>query len=283
MKQNTPNVMALAQAPVVMRKPQDLKVHPDVGHLPAWAKESEEFQALVRDVDQRGIDVPLMINERNQVIDGRHRLRAAQELGWIEEMPCQVVPDSALPAIVKASLCHRRHYPKGTLAYIFLPYWDQAVENGENRKKANVSRKSLHDTIGEMTTEEVAEEFGISREVFFRASRLRVFFAENPDAKAEWEPRILSGEVGLEAPMRGIGGREATKGQPRAGYEHGQVKLWNEGFKTLHRAFNGWERFEADHKEEVRTGMRRMAYGMHPEARALMLETLQEAQENEAE
>lgn len=47
-----------------------------------------ELEALREDIRKRGIIVPIVVDERRQVIDGQHRLRIALELG----LPEDVVP-----------------------------------------------------------------------------------------------------------------------------------------------------------------------------------------------
>lgn len=72
-----------------------LDLHPDAGLVPEMAP--DEWEPFLEDVRRRGIVEPLHViytGERYQVVDGRHRLRAAQELGfprvpvvhiWMEE------------------------------------------------------------------------------------------------------------------------------------------------------------------------------------------------------
>lgn len=50
--------------------------------------QDDEFEALREDIRKRGIIVPIVVDERRQVIDGQHRLRIALELG----LPEDVVP-----------------------------------------------------------------------------------------------------------------------------------------------------------------------------------------------
>jgi len=39
--------------------------------------QDDEFEALREDIRKRGIIVPIVVDERRQVIDGQHRLRIA--------------------------------------------------------------------------------------------------------------------------------------------------------------------------------------------------------------
>lgn len=55
----------------------------------------EEYEALKADIALHGIQVPIEVDEEGNVLDGYHRLRAAQELG---------LPDEAIPKVVRAGL-----------------------------------------------------------------------------------------------------------------------------------------------------------------------------------
>jgi ParB-like chromosome segregation protein Spo0J len=50
----------------------------------------QEYAAFAADIEARGIQVPLEITAEGALLDGRHRLRAASELG-IERLPVRIV------------------------------------------------------------------------------------------------------------------------------------------------------------------------------------------------
>lgn len=52
---------------------------------------SEEYMRLKEDIHHFGITVPILIDEYNNIIDGHHRLRIAEELS-IEEFPVEIKP-----------------------------------------------------------------------------------------------------------------------------------------------------------------------------------------------
>ena len=71
----------------------------------------EEFRGLVEDVRQHGILEPLLVTLDGQIIDGRHRWRAAQEIGLVV-VPvrfCPPLSESDLVALVVSLAAQRRH------------------------------------------------------------------------------------------------------------------------------------------------------------------------------
>lgn len=75
-----------------------------------------EYEDLKADIQKRGVIVPIIVNESNEVLDGQHRLKIAHELG---------IPHGSIPFQVRAGLSenaqaelayvlnlHRRHFTK---------------------------------------------------------------------------------------------------------------------------------------------------------------------------
>jgi hypothetical protein len=83
-----PRVTVVAHPRVVMRRVDELHEHPDAAIVPDLS--SEDYARLLEDIRARGIVTYLEILEDGTVLDGRHRLRAARELG-LEKVPCLVV------------------------------------------------------------------------------------------------------------------------------------------------------------------------------------------------
>jgi ParB-like chromosome segregation protein Spo0J len=45
----------------------------------------EEYTALKKDIEDRGIKVPIELDSDGNILDGHHRWQIAQELGWTAE------------------------------------------------------------------------------------------------------------------------------------------------------------------------------------------------------
>ena len=71
----------------------------------------DEFDVLCGDIAARGILVPVIIDENNHIIDGEHRLMAAQKLG-LKQIPFQVRPgltEEEKHKLAQDLNLHRRH------------------------------------------------------------------------------------------------------------------------------------------------------------------------------
>ena len=57
--------------------------------------DEDKVESLKRSILKHGIIVPLIINEKNFIIDGAHRFTALEEIDKWETVPCFVLPDGA--------------------------------------------------------------------------------------------------------------------------------------------------------------------------------------------
>lgn len=76
--------------------------------LPALTE--DEYEGLRADIAERGVQVPVILDEHGAVIDGHHRIRACQELG-ITDYPREVragLSDDEKAALALALNIHRR-------------------------------------------------------------------------------------------------------------------------------------------------------------------------------
>jgi hypothetical protein len=69
---------------IVMRKTTSLKPHPNIEEV--MVIKAEDYERIKEDIDQRGIQIPLVIDPNNCVICGITRWKACKELE-IEEVP----------------------------------------------------------------------------------------------------------------------------------------------------------------------------------------------------
>lgn len=97
-----------------------LKVHPIAQYFPPMP--DAEFQALKEDIRKNGMLEPIWLSSDGQIIDGRHRYRAADELGQREQaeaeaLTTQYTPDE-LPEIVVALNLRRRHLDESQRAMV---------------------------------------------------------------------------------------------------------------------------------------------------------------------
>lgn len=265
----------MRQPKIEFRDPAELTVHPVAKKLPSWSKSDERFFSLVEDVRDRGIDQPLKIDAEGRILDGRECWRAAKQL-QLAEVPVVVVPAEQCLAVILHSLVNRKHYTKGALAYVAYPLLSPVLEESRKRQVSNLksgktpenSRESIQSTLGR-TVEEFASALGFGRDLFFQARNLHTLFdssdvalagweAEHPhggegkptDLRAEFEPRLLSGEIGLGAAIAGIAGQSSTKGRGRP--ESEQLLLFEDAWDKLQvRACRDWDSFDQGTKRQL--------------------------------
>jgi hypothetical protein len=207
-----------------------LSIHSALKDLPEWADDDPQFEALCRDIHERGIDYPLKA-VGNKVADGRHRLRAARKVK-LENVPVDQVAEADVPSLVVRSLTQRRHYTKSALAFMLL----RILQDGRNKTIALIS-----------------EETSISTRLLEYAIEVRDIFHENGDLGAEYrvlmEPKILAGEVSLGQVSAGWGGFRSTKRVPKK--KTNQLQLWDRSLSDFQKRFASWDKFDVGAKNTV--------------------------------
>jgi ParB-like chromosome segregation protein Spo0J len=64
---------------IELRRVQDLAPHPESRRIPDMPP--GEWKSFLEDVKKRGIVEPIEITDKNEILDGKHRWKAAKELG----------------------------------------------------------------------------------------------------------------------------------------------------------------------------------------------------------
>ena len=116
---------------------EGLRAHPLAGQIPVMS--AAERALLMEDVRGRGIHSRLEVTTEGVVLDGRHRLEVARELG-LEVVPVRVVaPADEVEHMVRAALA-RRHLTasqRGALA-VELAAFQTARAEAVIRQRANL-------------------------------------------------------------------------------------------------------------------------------------------------
>lgn len=118
-----------------------LREHPQAQLIPPMRQ--GEYHAFCAFVSQHGILSPLEISQDGVVLDGRHRLRAAIELG-LERVPVVVIsPPNQVEHMLVRALAHRELTPSQRAALaIELQHVRQTREQARARSHANLKRGS---------------------------------------------------------------------------------------------------------------------------------------------
>ena len=156
----------------------ELRLHPASHLVPDMRP--DEWRSFFDDVVQRGIVVPLDVLPDGTILDGRHRYRAAMELG-LAEVPTRVVtPDDPEAYMIQAAVL-RRHLTDDQRAVLALRWQKQASAEAQSAAgiRANEVRWCLSDSHdvcesdkSRDTRAEAATMFGVSRRKVDYARRL---------------------------------------------------------------------------------------------------------------
>ena len=118
-------------------------IHPIATIFPAMG--DAEFQALKADIEQYGQREPIWLYE-GKVIDGRHRLRACEELGLTPRT--EVYDGFDATAFVVSLNLHRRHLDESQRQLVAAKL--TTVEHGGDRQGANVRLEITHAKAAEL-------------------------------------------------------------------------------------------------------------------------------------
>jgi hypothetical protein len=261
----------MSKKEIILRDPADLTLHPLLKTQPALDKESAEFISMLEDIRERGFDYPILIDEQNRIVDGRHRWLIAKQI-QLKEIPCEVRHSKEAAEIIVCSIWNRRHYAtKGARAYLVAPLFASVIASGNERRLANLKkgaeapRKPI-ESASVQTVGDLAQKLGCSRDLFEQAVKLRKAFDKAPELQAQFEEKILSGELGLGACLAGIAGKESTQGKSKG--KEDQLDLFAEVFGTLEKRFKYWSKFNPDDKGEALKAIRRAVANMPADLRS---------------
>jgi ParB-like chromosome segregation protein Spo0J len=109
-----------------------MRVHIVATELPLLS--SEEYQALRDDIGKNGLLQPVLIDERGYIIDGRHRMRACEELGIEVRTELFTGTDAEKRARSNSLNCRRRHLTPSQQAHRVSA--DSTANHGSNQHKA---------------------------------------------------------------------------------------------------------------------------------------------------
>lgn len=219
-----------------------LRVASRVLEMPSYL-DTDDFEILKARIAEHGVIDPVVCHATEEIdeqtgypwlsiINGRHRFEAVRRL-ILETaspiiIPCALSEVSIDDAVVDTLLGRRNTDSPGIRAYLVWPYLAPKLEAeaaaGAERKKKTLKQGSRHshgandgetdapaETPAYVGVRDLARRYGFSVDVLYRARNIYVRYAERPDLKAQFEPRILSAELSLEAAYKGMGGKIGTE------------------------------------------------------------------------
>jgi hypothetical protein len=236
---------------------ESLSVHPLLAHVPE--PDSELITAIARDLEDRGIIVPFIVDEKNRVmdIDGRDRLNAATQIELLGEVPVLRAAGADAATILVQSLLQRRHYSKSALAYVTFPFFAPMLDELRARRLRYFKSKkeadaSISPAAGLMTksAEQLAIQVGVSRSLFFNAKQVHELLQKHPLLKEATELRICNGDLDLDGAIHSITGSTSTKGTQRQ--DATQLELFENAFHvTSVRFATRWTKLSSRERDRV--------------------------------
>lgn len=209
------------------RKLTDLTIHPLLKDSPMLGGDHPDVKNLMASMMEEGLeDNPIIINSDNQIMDGRHRKKAAEILGWTE-IPVIVKPETSAINIIFHALLARRHMYKWQIAYTLAPVIEMKAKQGITKRVGNLIPGAVHGVKNvqkplipsnprvrgnDESSTLFREQAGISDDVWSRVQEIRKRFDLRMDLKAQYEPRMFLPDgdpqaISLEGVMKAIGSK----------------------------------------------------------------------------
>lgn len=188
-------------------------IHPLADLIPRMSE--QEYAELVEDISANGQLQPILIYD-HMVLDGRHRLRACEEIGLVPKIETYTGDEPA--AHVLSLNLKRRHLSTSQRAMIatdFLPHLE------EESKRRQGERTDLHPATSapngaqvapgpNRSAREAAAVVGVSPRVIQRA---KAVVSEAPDLA----PAVRAGEMSVNAAEAEVKRRKTKEPQPENG------------------------------------------------------------------
>jgi len=225
--------------------PKTLTVHPAAHAVPDLIL--RQYAALKASIERRGIRQPLLADAENRVIDGRHRLKIALEIG-LEAVPVVVVADDdAAMLACDAAVARRNLTASGRVLVLYMAHPMLArggVRNGSlaNLKKGarppNVNKSQSGESKEFATFATLADRYGVPREYFSTLAEIEAKCGGDPTQWKAVTTAILDDEFSIPRVHAGVGSRLSTTGTKRSAPSYG-VMVVRAG-TTLGNAFKKW-------------------------------------------
>ena len=140
------------------------EIHPAALLSPAMT--DDEYRELVSSIERSGLLVPIELYE-GKVIDGRHRLKACEELGVDPETIDIELSDDTTPVLYVCDLHQRRNLSTAQRAAMAAIREEELVKIGKAKRQQNLKQG---DEVPEVTNSSFRENTGKSRKIAAEAA-----------------------------------------------------------------------------------------------------------------
>lgn len=215
-----------------------LDVHDDVADFPELSQ--EQYAALKASIEKRGILQPIVI-AKLKVVDGRHRLRIAKELGLATVPVIESVDVAPLDYALESAIAGRQL----TKSAIVLILWEKHPALAEDRGARMKAGKRPSDSI---TGSELAARYRVPREYFSLIAAVW-----DSTTEAGWQKArtaILEDEISLPRIRAGAAGAAATSGSKKNATNY--FSTCRTGLVSIREAFKNWKKVPLDKRTEIK-------------------------------
>lgn len=269
-------------------------------HLEKKEEIENHLAALREDIREHGIRKSIQVCPAGDkklnfhILDGRHRLEVAKELG-LEKVPVQILDKNDAKAVI-ASATLNKPMSKGAVAYLAVLIHPEVAtaQHGGDRKASSLSELDL-------TAEALAEKVGVSKALMSDAVKLYHYFHKTgkrdgddrlfyvPGAKAKYEDAIFSpggslrGVISAVVAM-GMGEDKPSKGRtPEQKWAEVKRKTQLRIRAAMAPTRDHFEKLEGEEREEFVDLMAREFFAQNEDlAEAMARATLEMIQTREA-
>jgi hypothetical protein len=254
--------------------------------------------AFIGDVCERGVLDPLKISPDGRFVwDGRRRLRAAKRFAEkVRLVPVMRCREEDRQWVILFGITHRRNMTPSAQVYVGYPWWSKVLAGAKERRKGRLipdaanrtcpgrfdrvenlrnplsNSKGPYGPFENLTIRKLAEKLGIDHKEFERCQAVLKLFAEHPEAREEWEPRILSGRASFWNVLSGCAGDLAGRkheGKAPAEFRGPAVAQCFRVIKTFARRLKDFEALskadkrvvQEDLAKQLLAGKRKMSEG----------------------
>jgi hypothetical protein len=151
--------------------------HPACLLLPEMSE--AEYRDLVDDIRQHGQRHAIIVDETGAILDGRHRWRAAEELGLKPQTSTFHGSEGEKVALVMSENIHRRHLTVEQRAHIAVDLSEKLTEAAKQRQLAG--RPLASNEAKGKAAEQAAKMVGVSTSSVERAKKIK---RTDPEAHA---------------------------------------------------------------------------------------------------
>ncbi len=166
--------------------------HPALSLVPLMRP--DEYRDFLADVQARGIQVPLEIMADGTLLDGRHRLKAAKELG-LPVVPYRTVETADPEGYVLKAAVLRRHLTDDQRAMLAAKWAQQVKRQGKRADSTSGLRGPEVEDKG--AREKAAEKLNVKQKKVKEATQVL-------HAAPQVAEKVASGEVKLKDAMRQV-------------------------------------------------------------------------------